>query len=86
WRSWDYKEQAAEALQLTAQDLLKQKVIDLIIPEPLGGAHRNPREIYTTVKKILTDEMDKLMKISPDKLVRKRREKFYQMGVWVEEK
>ncbi|MDQ1267212.1 MAG: acetyl-CoA carboxylase carboxyl transferase subunit alpha, partial [Bacteroidota bacterium] len=74
WRSWDYKEQAAEALQLTAQDLLKQKVIDLIIPEPLGGAHRNPMDIYTTVKKILTDEMDKLMKISPDKLVRKRRE------------
>ncbi|MEK9136902.1 MAG: acetyl-CoA carboxylase carboxyltransferase subunit alpha, partial [Bacteroidota bacterium] len=44
WRSWDYKEQAAEALQLTAPDLMKQKIIDAVVPEPLGGAHRNPEQ------------------------------------------
>ncbi len=86
WRSWDYKEQAAEALKLTAEDLKKQNIIDDIIPEPIGGAHRKPDDIYETVYKKLTAEIKKLKSIKPDKLVRKRREKFYAMGVWTEEK
>lgn len=84
WRSWDYKEQAAEALQLTAPDLKKMKVIDEIIPEPIGGAHRNPQGMYDILKKVLIAELDKLKKVSPEKLVKKRREKFYAMGVWEE--
>ena len=57
WRSWDYKEQAAEALKLTAPDLLAQGIIDRIIPEPLGGAHRNPKEAAETLKKILLQHL-----------------------------
>jgi acetyl-CoA carboxylase carboxyl transferase subunit alpha len=84
WRSWDYKEQAAEALKLTAPDLLAQKVIDRIVPEPLGGAHRNPTLAATYLKEILIDELKKLKKIKPDKLIAKRVEKFSIMGDWEE--
>jgi len=84
WRSWSYKEQAAEALKLTAPDLLAQKIIDRIIPEPLGGAHRNPVLAAQYVKETLLDELKKLKKIKPDKLVEKRVEKFAEMGAWEE--
>lgn len=84
WRSWDYKEQAAEALKLTAPDLLEQKIIDRIIPEPLGGAHKNYNEIADTLKSILLEELADLMKIKPDKLVQNRLEKFGAMGVFEE--
>ena len=57
WRSWDYKEQAAEALKLTPEDLLKQKIIDRIVPEPLGGAHKNSVKISNDLKAILKDEL-----------------------------
>ena len=63
WRSWDYKEQAAEALKLTAPDLLEQKIIDRIVPEPLGGAHRDHQKIATILKAILIDELKMLKKI-----------------------
>lgn len=86
WRSWDYKEQAAEALKLTAEDLKEQNIIDEIVPEPIGGAHRNPSEVFETVYKKLISEIKKLQSTKPDKLVKKRREKFYGMGVWQEEK
>jgi acetyl-CoA carboxylase carboxyl transferase subunit alpha len=86
WRSWDYKEQAAEALKLTAEDLKKQNIIDEIVPEPIGGAHRKPDEIFDTVYHQLVKEVKKLKSIKPDKLVKKRREKFYAMGVWTEAK
>lgn len=82
WRSWDYKEQAAEALKLTAPDLMEQKIIDEIIPEPVGGAHRKPEEMFATLKSKLLDEMKTLKKLKPEKLVTKRREKFSEMGVW----
>ena len=85
WRSWDYKEQAAEALQLTAQDLKKHNIIDEIVPEPVGGAHQKPKEMYEIMRNTLKSELKNLIKISPDKLVKKRREKFYNMGVWTEE-
>ncbi|MDH4070401.1 MAG: acetyl-CoA carboxylase carboxyltransferase subunit alpha [Ignavibacteria bacterium] len=82
WRSWNYKEQAAEALQLTAPDLKKQGVIDLIIPEPPGGAHRDYERIAQILKEVLLEELKKLMKIKPEKLVEKRRAKFAGMGEW----
>jgi len=80
WRSWDYKEQAAEALKLTAPDLLAQGIIDRIIPEPLGGAHRNPPQAAEILKGVLLEEIAKLKKIKVDKLIEKRIEKFSKMG------
>lgn len=84
WRSWDYKEQAAEALKLTAEDLLQQGIIDRIIPEPLGGAHKNHELMAATLKLTLKEELSALIKIKPDKLVQNRLEKFGRMGVVVE--
>ncbi len=82
WRSWDYKEQAAEALKLTAPDLLEQKIIDRIVPEPLGGAHRDHQKIATILKAILIDELKMLKKIKPEKLIEQRIKKFGNMGEW----
>ncbi|MBU0560217.1 MAG: acetyl-CoA carboxylase carboxyltransferase subunit alpha [Bacteroidetes bacterium] len=84
WRSWDYKEQAAEALKLTAEDLLEFGIIDRIIPEPLGGAHRDHTFMAKTLKKALIEELDSLIKIKSDKLVQNRLEKFAKMGVYEE--
>lgn len=84
WRSWDYKEQAAEALKLTAPDLLQQKIIDRIIPEPLGGAHKDPGQAAKTLKGVLIEELSELVKLKPDKLIEKRIEKFGSMGEFVE--
>ena len=82
WRSWDYKEQAAEALQLTAPDLMKQKIIDAVVPEPLGGAHRNPEQMAQILKETLLDEIKSLGKTKVEKLIERRIEKFSQMGDW----
>lgn len=84
WRSWDYKEQAAESLKLTAADLLHQRIIDRIVPEPPGGAHRNHEFMADTLKKILLEELKALVKIKPEKLIEKRIEKFSKMGAWKE--
>lgn len=84
WRSWDYKEQAAEALSLTASDMLKHKLIDGIIEEPLGGAHTNPQKMYATLKKVILENIKKLEKIDPEKRIEQRIEKFCKMGVVVE--
>ena len=84
WRSWNYKEQAAEALKLTAPDLLAQGIIDRIVPEPLGGAHRNPPQAAEILKGILHEEIKKLKKIKTDKLIEKRIEKFSKMGEFEE--
>ena len=84
WRSWNYKEQAAEALKLTAPDLLAQGIIDRIVPEPLGGAHRNPPQAAEILKGILLEEIKKLKKIKTDKLIEKRVEKFSKMGEYEE--
>ncbi|MBE0642949.1 MAG: acetyl-CoA carboxylase carboxyltransferase subunit alpha [Bacteroidetes bacterium] len=80
WRSWDYKEQAAEALKLTAPDLLAQGIIDRIIPEPLGGAHRNHIEAALLLKSALIEELKPLRSMKPDQLRRNRIKKFGQMG------
>jgi acetyl-CoA carboxylase carboxyl transferase subunit alpha len=84
WRSWDFKEQAAEALKLTAPDLLAQGIIDRIVPEPLGGAHRNHQQAADTLKGVLLEELKRLRKIRPEKLIHKRIEKFGRMGKWEE--
>ena len=84
WRSWDYKEQAAEALKLTATDLLEQKIIDRIIPEPLGGAHKDHNKAAENLKSALLEELTLLVKIKPDKLVQNRIDKFGSMGPFTE--
>jgi len=83
WRSWDFKEQAAEALQLTAPDLKKQGIVDEILPEPLGGAHRNPEQAARVLKDAILAELKTLSKVKPEKLLERRIEKFSAMGVWV---
>lgn len=80
WRSWDFKEQAAEALQLTAPDLKKQGIIDEIVPEPLGGAHRDHAKAAEILKAQLLSELRVLTKMKIDKLIEKRIEKFSTMG------
>lgn len=84
WRSWEYKEQAAEALKLTAEDLISVGVIDRIVQEPTGGAHRKPDEMFEAVQSILYEEIELLKKKSHKELVDERRQKFYAMGVWTE--
>lgn len=84
WRSWDYKEQAAEALKLTARDLVEQGIVDRIIPEPPGGAHRNHEMAATTLKKILLEELKSLRGVKTEKLIQKRIDKFAAMGEWKE--
>src|SRR4051812_46267776 len=81
WRSWNYKEKAAEALKLTATDMSTNGLIDGVIPEPLGGAHRNHAEIFATVKSEIQKHLKVLKKLSPEKRIDKRIEKFAEMGV-----
>ncbi len=82
WRSWDFKEQAADALKLTSKDMLKYKVIDRIIEEPIGGAHRNHIQAAEFLKKALNEELDNVSKIKKDKLLDNRIKKFGDMGFW----
>ncbi|MHB8929051.1 MAG: acetyl-CoA carboxylase carboxyltransferase subunit alpha [Melioribacteraceae bacterium] len=84
WRSWEYKETAAEALKLTAEDLLAQGIIDRIVPEPLGGAHKDHSQMASTLKAALKEELETLLKIKPEKLVQNRLEKFAKMGEFIE--
>ncbi len=84
WRSWEYKEQAAEALKLTAEDLLKQKIIDRIIPEPLGGAHKDPKQTAESLKNALLEEILQLKKIKGVKLLSQRIKKYASIGHYVE--
>jgi len=80
WRSWEYKETAAATMKLTSDDMLKQELIDGIIPEPLGGAHYDAATTYENVKKVLLKDIKTLSKQSPEKLVHDRQEKFIAMG------
>jgi acetyl-CoA carboxylase carboxyl transferase subunit alpha len=84
WRSWDFKEQAAEALKLTAQDMLKFKLIDGIIKEPLGGAHADPAWMSKKIRKEILDHIKELNLLSPEDRINQRIEKFAAMGVFVE--
>jgi acetyl-CoA carboxylase carboxyl transferase subunit alpha len=82
FRSWEYKEQAAEALKLAADDLLEHKIIDRIIPEPPGGAHRNHKAAAEILKKALLEELKGLEKIDPEKFLDMRTKKYSAMGYW----
>jgi acetyl-CoA carboxylase carboxyl transferase subunit alpha len=84
WRSWNFKEQAAEALKLTADDLLAQGIIDRIITEPTGGAHHNPESMAVTLKSMLIEELQGLLQKDAITLVEERIAKFSSMGVWEE--
>ncbi len=84
WRSWEHKVKAAEALKLTANDMLEHKLIDKIIKEPVGGAHSNREEIFQTLKKELLETIAELKLIEPEKLLSQRIEKFSAMGVYNE--
>lgn len=81
WRSWDFKEKAADVLKLTPEDMLKNKLIDGIISEPLGGAHTNPDEAYRKVKEEVQRQLKALMQLSPSQMVQQRIDKFCSMGV-----
>ena len=80
WRSWDHKEEAAEALKLTANDMLKNKLIDKIINEPLGGAHYDPNETFKSVKENILLFHKKIKSLSKHKMINNRRKKFTKIG------
>lgn len=84
WRSWDYKQQAAEALKLTSEDMFKNKLIDNVIKEPEGGAHLNPEEVFDRVRQVIIKDIKTLYKLNPQKRIEKRIEKFCNMGVYKE--
>ncbi|WP_324678707.1 acetyl-CoA carboxylase carboxyltransferase subunit alpha [Hymenobacter sp. GOD-10R] len=84
WRSWDYKEQAAEAMKPTAADMLQAKLVDGIVKEPLGGAHTAPQKIIETLKKALLKTLDELEALPTDERISQRIDKFAAMGVVLE--
>ena len=85
WRSWNHKETAAEALKLTASDMLSNKLIDGVISEPDGGAHRNPNQMFQILADEIIKNYNELKMISTDELINSRVAKFCQMGVFEEE-
>jgi len=80
WRSWEHKETAAQALKLTSKDMLKLKLIDKIIKEPLGGAHFDRAQTFEFVKSELIQSFNELKEIPAKELIHSRREKFISMG------
>jgi acetyl-CoA carboxylase carboxyl transferase subunit alpha len=84
WRSWDYKEQAAEVLKLTAKDMSDLGLIDGIVKEPLGGAHTDVKWIAAEVKKVILKNIKELQKLSADERIQQRIDKFCKMGVVAE--
>ncbi|MDQ6845453.1 MAG: acetyl-CoA carboxylase carboxyltransferase subunit alpha [Bacteroidota bacterium] len=85
WHSWEYKERAAEQLRLTPDNMLKFGLVDGIIPEPLGGAHWNYDEAAANLKAYIKPIISELKKITPEKRIADRIEKFGKMGFWNEE-
>lgn len=81
WRNWDHKMEAAAALRLTGEDMLALKLIDGIIPEPLGGAHADRAAVYATVKSTILEHLSKLAPMDPLKRIDARIKKFSSMGV-----
>lgn len=84
WRSWDFKEQAADALKLTSDDMLSNGLIDGIVKEPLGGAHQNPEMAFKNVRAEITKSIKELKELSPEELINARIDKFSKMGVYQE--
>jgi acetyl-CoA carboxylase carboxyl transferase subunit alpha len=81
WRSWSFKEQAADSLKLTADNMSKNGLIDGIIKEPMGGAHRNHEEIFATVKQEILKHLATLNQLNPEERIDQRINKFSAMGV-----
>lgn len=81
WRSWDYKEKAAEALKLTSKSMLNNGLIDGIIPEPMGGAHHDPMAAAEAVREQIISDLAILKALSPEQRVDLRIDKFSKMGV-----
>jgi len=84
WRSWNYKEKAAEQLKLTSMDMSSFGLVDDVLPEPLGGAHADPEAMAETLKKYLKFSISDLMKFTPDERISQRIEKFSKMGFYEE--
>lgn len=84
WRSWDFKEKAAECLKLTSDDMFANGLIDGVVKEPLGGAHQNPELMGATLKETIVNDLKELGKQNTDKLIASRIDKFCAMGVVVE--
>ena len=82
WRSWEYKEQAAESLKLTAKDMKRMKLVDQIVKEPLGGAHTNRDKTFSAVKDAIIKSFEELKNLSPKELVKQRMDKYDNMGVY----
>jgi acetyl-CoA carboxylase carboxyl transferase subunit alpha len=82
WRSWDFKERAAEALKLTSVDMKRLKLVDDVIKEPTSGAHRQQKEMFATVKKAIVKYLKELDPIDPEQRINDRIDKFCSMGVW----
>ena len=82
WRSWEFKEVAASALKLTAKDMKKMKLVDTIIKEPLGGAHRNKEKTFEIVKDAILNAYNEFKEISSSELVKRRMNKYSNMGVY----
>ena len=82
WRSWEYKEKAAEALKLTAKDMKRMKLVDQIVKEPLGGAHKDPQKTYLAIENAILKSFDELKVLSQNELVEQRMDKYAQMGVY----
>ena len=85
WRSWDYKETAAEELELTSEKMLKHGLIDGIIKEPTGGAHRNPEKMYDTMRREVKKLIRQLQAIDTEDRINQRIDKFSTMGVYARE-
>ena len=84
WRSWDYKEEAARALKLTAMDLIKMGVIDAIVPEPPGGAHHDPDAAYESVGRAIASVLKELDGVPADELLEQRLARLDQVGIFNE--
>jgi acetyl-CoA carboxylase carboxyl transferase subunit alpha len=82
WRSWEYKEQAAESLKLTAKDMKRMKLVDQIVKEPLGGAHTDREKTFVAVRDAIVKSYDDLKNLSPKDLVKERMGKYNEMGVY----
>ena len=80
WRTWDFKEEAAEALKLTPDHMLEFGIIDGIVDEPLGGAHSNPEQMVKILKKHIKIQLAELKPINSDELITKRIEKYASIG------
>jgi len=85
WKDVSKSDLAAKALKLTSKDLLDLKVVDQVIGEPIGGAHRDPEATFESVKSAIEKNLKEVMKVDPEERVAERFAKYSRMGVYVEE-